>query len=54
VQGIQRPRVLAVKEDRELLPDRFALRIHRGFEQIVLRFLRQAAPASSDGVTECA
>jgi hypothetical protein len=46
--------MLAVKEDRKLLPDRFALRIHRGFEQIVLRFLRQAAPASSDGVTECA
>jgi len=54
VQGIQRPRVLAMKEDCELLHDRFALRIHRGFEQVVLRFLWQTAPTASDRVTECA
>jgi hypothetical protein len=48
VDGMQRPLVLAMQEDCELLSNGLAFRAHRGFEQIMLGFLRQTAPTPSD------
>jgi hypothetical protein len=39
VHGIDCPVVFAMQEDRELLPDLLAFRVHSGFKQIVLSLL---------------
>jgi hypothetical protein len=54
VQRVLCAGVLAVQEDRELLPDCLAFGPHGSFKQLLLSILSKLAPALSDGLAESA
>lgn len=53
MQRIHRSGMLAMKEDRELLPNPLSLGLDGSFEQSLLSFLRQIAPTLGHRVTKC-